>query len=159
MGLSDAEVLLTTIASLLGGLASLYLWGRAVDRLGPAPVFLSTAVGMALLCFALLTIEGSEGVAPMIGFFFALTVLASGFGVADTHVLFSLAPPEAPTRMFVLAAVLSSFAYGLAPLLAGVALDTALGLGVAPLSAYRGLFLITGVVVLLALVPLRVFRR
>ena len=40
----------------------------------------------------------------MIGFFFALSVLSSGFGVADTRVVFSLAPRDAPTRVFVLAA-------------------------------------------------------
>jgi hypothetical protein len=158
MGLSDADVLLTTVASLGGGLASLYLWGRAVDRFGPSPVFNVTGVGTALLCFGLLTLEGSEGVIPMVAFFFALSVLFSGFGVADTHVLFSLAPAEAPTRVFVLGAVLTSFAYGLAPLLAGFALEAALRLGVAPLPAYHALFGVAGLTVLLALAPLRTFR-
>ena len=157
MGLSDAAVLLTTLAYLAGGLASLFLWGRVVDRYGPGPVFRITVLGMSICCFSLLGIQGSEGVMPMVGFFFGLSVLTSGFGVADTRVLFSLAPPDAPTRVFVVSAVISSLASGLLPLLAGIFLAAALGAGVEPLTAYRALFVAAGLLVALALVPLRVF--
>ncbi len=50
MGLSDAEVLLTTLAYLAGGLASLLLWGRVVDRYGPGPVFKMTVLGISICC-------------------------------------------------------------------------------------------------------------
>ncbi len=102
--------------------------------------------------------SATRSVIPMIGFFFALSVLSSGFGVADTRVVFSLAPRDAPTRVFVLAAVTTSLAGGLAPLL-GLALDLALEGGIAPLSAYRALFAIAGVMSLMALIPLRRFPR
>jgi predicted MFS family arabinose efflux permease len=159
LGLSDAEVLLATVGFLTGGLVSLYPWGRIVDRFGPVPVFRTTAVGMALVFGGLLGVNASDGVAPMVSLFFALAVLSAGFGVADTHVLFGLAPPHAPTPVFVVSAVVSSLAYGLAPFAAGIALESALESGVDPLSAYRGLFVTASVAVVLALIPLQAFRR
>ncbi|HUK62192.1 MAG TPA: hypothetical protein VLV15_02625, partial [Dongiaceae bacterium] len=53
MGLTDADVVLTTVASFAGGFASLYAFGRAVDRFGAAPVFRLTAWASSLLLIAL----------------------------------------------------------------------------------------------------------
>ena len=160
MGLSAAAVLLTTVAYFAGGFVSLYLWGRTIDRFGPQPVFRVTAVGSALLYVALLGVEeGSGAVGPMVGFFFLLSVLSSGFGVADTHVLFGLAPVHAPTRLLVVADVTSSLGYGLAPVAAGFGLDAALAGGVDALAAYRSLFIIASLATLLSLLPLRGFGR
>lgn len=159
LGLSDADVILTTIAYFTGGFASLYVWGRTVDRLGPLPVFRSTAIGCALLYAALLGVgEGVGTVWTMVAFFFALSLLAAGFGVADTHVLFALAPAHAPTRLLVAADVTSNLIYGLAPVAAGISLDAALANGVDVLAAYRLLFVLAAVATLAALWPLRGFR-
>jgi len=160
LGLSEGAVLLTTLAYFAGGVASLYLWGRAVDRFGPAPVFRVTAIGIAALYAALLRLDHSAtSVVPMVAFFFALNVLAGGFGVADTHVLFGLAPVHAPTRLLVAADVTSSVLYGVAPLAAGIALDAAFAIGVTPLTAYRMLFALAAIASVLSLVPLRGFRK
>jgi len=160
LGLTGADVLLATVAFYAGGFASLYLWGRAVDRFGPLPIFRVTASALAVLYLLLLFVgEGSSAVAPMVAFFFLLALLASGFGVADTHVLFGLAPTRAPTRMLVVADVTSSLVYGFAPLVAGTALDLATAAGVTPLTAYHALFLCAAIATILALVPLRHFRR
>jgi hypothetical protein len=160
LGLSEGDVLLTTLAYFAGGVVSLYLWGRAVDRFGPAPVFRGTAIGIAALYTGLLWVDQtSASVGLMVGFFFALNVLAGGFGVADTHVLFGLAPVHAPTRLLVAADVTSSLLYGIAPFAAGFALDAAFAVGVAPLSAYRTLFVLAALASLLSLVPLRGFRK
>jgi len=94
----------------------------------------------------------------MIGFFFLLNVLAAGFGVADTHVMFRLAPVHAPTRHLVAADVASSLVYGIAPILAGVGLERAVAGGATPLIAYRALFATAALMTLLSLVPLRSFR-
>ena len=105
-GFSDTEVLYTTVAHFTGGVASLYVWGRVVDRVGTVAVLRVTTLGQGLLIASLVSFGVLEDVVPlMVLWFFALSVLASGHGVADTHVLFELTPPEAPARTLVLGAV------------------------------------------------------
>ena len=94
----------------------------------------------------------------MIAWFFGIAVLASGFGVADTHVLFGLAPPEAPARTLVLGAVAMGIAAGLAPIAAGGLLDLTLT-GRDDLGVYRVFFAALGVLALLALLPVRGLDR
>jgi hypothetical protein len=100
LGLSEAQVLLATVAAYAGGLASLYAWGRVVDRVGPARVFRWTSLGLAGTVLALLAVRepGPFAAVWLTGFFFVAAVLRAGFGVADTHVLFQLAPDHAPPR-------------------------------------------------------------
>ncbi len=156
LGFSDADVLLTTLAFFAGGFVSLYLWGRAVDRFGPLPIFTLNAVGLALLYLSLLALTlATHAVALMAAFFFTLNLLVAGFGVADTHVLFGLTPIHAPTRYLVVADVATSLVYGVAPLLAGLGLDAAVAAGVPSLLAYRTLFFVAALMTLLALAPLR----
>jgi MFS family permease len=158
--LSDADVVLATVAFYAGGFVSLYAWGRATDLVGPRPVFWATGGGMALLYLGLLGLApGTVTVTVMVGVFFLLAILNAGFGVADTHVLFGLAPVHAPTRLLVVADVTSSLAYGLAPLLAGLTLEAALATGAEPLQAHRAVFVACAVATLLALAPLRDFHR
>ena len=161
VGFSSGHVLFTTVASFAGGLASLYLWGRVVDRIGPAPVFRLTALGMGLLTAGLVAVQdaGTATLVGLIAFFFLYTVLASGFGVADTHVLFALTPPEAPARMLVIATVVRHGLSGLAPILSGIALDWLLETAEAPLLVYHVFFAILAVSQALCFLPLRGFRR
>jgi predicted MFS family arabinose efflux permease len=161
LGLTDAEVVLTSVATYAGGLVSLYFWGRAVDRIGAAPVFRLTALGMGslLAALALLGAAGALSVPAAVAIFFAHAALFAGFGVADTHVLFELAPEHAPSRAVVLAAVCVGLAAGLAPALAGRLLDAALASGRAPLDVYRAFFLAAGSAQALAFLPLRRFAR
>jgi hypothetical protein len=67
-------------------------------------------------------------------------VLRAGFGVADTHVLFELAPEDAPASLIVVATAMTFLPRGLAPLAVGVVLDRVLAAGAAPLTAYQALF-------------------
>ena len=92
----------------------------------------------------------------MVVIFFVLAVLSSGFGVADTHVLFSITPSHAPSRHLVVAGVATSTLAGLAPVVAGFLLEQAL-LEVSARVAYRALFLTSAVVAVSSLVPLRHF--
>jgi len=158
LGLSDADVVLTTAAFYAGGFASLYGWGRAVDRFGPLPVFRVTALGTAALLAAFAAFGGAAGVAAMVGFFFLLAVLNAGFGVADTHVLFALAPEREPTPTLVVADVATSIAYGAGPFAAGLLLSAALDSGSEPELAYRVLFCAAAALTAFAPVPLRGLR-
>jgi predicted MFS family arabinose efflux permease len=160
LGLSDTDVLLTTVAYFAGGFVSLYLWGRIVDRVGPVPVFAGTAVATAALYAGLIIVPPGPLAAPlMIGVFFVLAVLSSGFGVADTHVLFSLAPARAPAPVLVIADVIASLTFGLVPLIAGVLLDSAGRAGLDPVASYSALFLAAAAAALAAPLPLRRFRN
>jgi predicted MFS family arabinose efflux permease len=158
LGLTDADVALATAAFYGGGFASLYGWGRAVDRFGPLPVFRLTAVGTATLLAAFGALGGEAGPLAMIGFFFLLAVLNAGFGVADTHVLFGLAPDREPTPTLVVADVVTSLAYGAGPFVAGLLLAAALEAGTDAGSAYRVLFFATAALSAASPLPLRRFR-
>jgi hypothetical protein len=158
MGLSDADVMLATVAAFAGGFASLYAWGRAVDRFGAAPVFRGTALASALLLGGLAAVGAQAPLTAMIAFFFVFTALASGFGVADTHVLFGLSPGREATPTIVVADVTTSLAYGAAPFLVGIALDAAITAGADPTAAYRVLFAAAAVVMALSPLPLHRFR-
>ncbi|MDG2051717.1 MAG: hypothetical protein P8M78_16310 [Myxococcota bacterium] len=161
IGFSDGEILYTTVASFAGGFASLYLAGRAVDLFGPLPLFVMTALGNALLIASL---SGVEQASPatllgLVGFFFAFSALTAGFGVADTHVLFRLTPPEAPARMLVIALTVSAVLGSSAPLLAGVALEHWLSDPETDgLVVYHSFFLIAAAVQGCVFWPLRGFR-
>ena len=161
VGFSDTEVMYTTVAHFTGGVASLYLWGRVVDRVGAVAVLRFTTIGQGLLVAALFLFEPVPLVVPlMVLWFFGLSVLASGYGVADTHVLFGLTPPEAPARTLVLGAVGVGIAAGLMPVLGGALLQVWLPAGEeGALDVYRGFFALLGTLLLLALLPLRLLER
>jgi hypothetical protein len=125
IGFSEAQVVATTIANFAGGLASLYFWGRIVDRWGAAIIFRWTSIGMAILTLSLIAIGGSGG-DVFIGallFFFLYAVLSAGFGLADTHVLFRLTPVESPARTLVAASVGVALVAAIVPLGVGFGLE------------------------------------
>jgi predicted MFS family arabinose efflux permease len=160
VGFSEAQVVATAVATFAGGLTSLYLWGRAVDRLGAEPVFRWTALGMGALVLALVGVRGagSGTLVAVVAFFFVHAVLWAGFGVADTHLLFRLTPSHAPSRALVLASVCGGSAAGLAPALAGVLLGASLAGAVDRLEVYRVFFVVMAALQALSFLPLRRFR-
>jgi len=161
VGLSDGDVIATTVASFAGGLVSLYLWGRLVDRLGAPPVFRATSLCLAGCFASLLLVEGggSATVIAMIAFSFAVAVLWSGFGVADTHVLFKLTPDQAPAPVLVTVRVIVASVAGVAPIIVGFVLDRLLADGDSALAIYHALFAIAAALQVFAFLPLRSFIR
>jgi Major Facilitator Superfamily len=161
VGFTSAEVLYATVATFTGGLASLYLWGHAVDRFGPEPIFRWAAIGMGALhaSLALVSEPGPGTLAFVIAVYFLGAVLVSGYGLADTHVLFELTPPEAPSRTLVTTQVTASVLSSLAPLVVGLVLQSVLAEAETPLPTYRVLFLAAGALQAASFLPLRVFAR
>lgn len=155
-GFGEEEVLMTTAAHFAGGLVSLYAWGRVVDRVGPVRVLQTTCTGQALLLLLLALLSGGA-VSPlsMVLWFFGLSVLSSGFGVADTQLLFGLTPAGAPARTLVLGAVVVGLCAGAAPILAGGLLQVGQGLGAPALPSYRLLFLALALVIAAASLGVR----
>jgi Na+/melibiose symporter-like transporter len=158
-GLTDGDVIATTVATFSGGLASLYLWGRLVDRVGAPPVFRATSLCLAACFASLLLVEGggTMTVAAMIAFAFTVAVLWSGFGVADTHVLFKLTPGDAPAPVLVTVRVIVASLAGTAPILAGLILDRLLATTDSPLTIYHALFATAAALQIFAFLPLRRF--
>lgn len=161
IGFSDSHILLTTIAYFGGGLASLYLWGRIADRIGSAPVFRITALGMASLLLLLTGIDSNsqQNLALLLLFFAGFSALTAGFGLADTRVLFQLSPPEAPARTLVIAGVITNGVRALAPIGVGIFLDQTLGNSEDRLAVYHGFFAAMAVLQALAFIPLRGFTQ
>lgn len=160
VGFSEGEVLFTTVAVFAGGLASLLIWGRIVDAVGPEPVFRWTAVGQALLFLGFFGVSSNDAssLGLAVALFFSLWALSSGFDVADTHVIFALAPSDAPARTLVVTRVCDSLLRGATPLVVGLLLDRLLTAGLDPLLVYRCLFAACALGMLVAIVPLRAFR-
>lgn len=159
VGFDAADVIVTTVASFAGGLASLYLWGRVTDRIGASPVFLFTSLLTAALYLSLTFVSqpGPTTLALLTGFFFANSVLSAGFGVAETHVLFRLTPPEAPARTLVIAAVAVGSFTSLAPLLVGLGLEQALSDSPDRVGVYHRFFVGAAALRAFAFLPLRRF--
>jgi len=128
VGFSEAQLLATTIANFAGGLASLYFWGRVIDRRGAAIVFRGTSIGMGLLTLSLIAVSVANDGAFLgaLLFFFFYAILAAGFGMADTHVLFKLTPVESPARILVAAAVSVGLVAAIVPLTVGFSLELGL---------------------------------
>jgi Na+/melibiose symporter-like transporter len=160
LGFSEGQVLYCTAAVFGGGLVSLYLWGRWVDRFGPLPLFRWTAFLQALtmVCFALLAGAGALSVPIAVAAFFSMSLLAAGFDVADTRVLFALTPAETPARLLVPTTVVKAVLGGALPLVAGFALEAAIGQGLERIAVYRGLFLLLCLGVVAGIGPLRRFQ-
>lgn len=161
LGFSNATAVETTIAHYTGGLLSLYLWGAVTDRLGAYPVFRTGALGIGALYLGLAFLEpmGDATRWIAIAFFFAHSVLSAGYAVADTRLLFELAPPEAPSKVLVVTAVIEGTICGISPAIAGAVLDPLLARAAEPLPVYHGFFAVAAVLMSLSFLPLRVFRR
>ena len=160
-GFTSSHVLMTTVASFAGGLASLYVWGRVIDRVGAEPVFRTTCLGLAVLTGGLVFVEAADAttLAAMIGFFFLHSALSAGFGVADTHVLFRLTPPDAPARTLVVASVVVGVLSSIAPIAVGFLLDLAIENAPRALFVYHALFGVAALAQVGAFLPLRGLDR
>jgi len=161
LGQSDADLAVATVALYAGGLVSLYAWGIVADRAGTGRVFAVTSLGgaAATLGLAGLAGAGSATLAVAIALFLVLAICTAGFEVADTNLLFRIAPSHDPTPMLVMASVTINALNGLAPFAAGLALERTIADGVAPVQAYGGLFALCALVQLVALAPLRGSER
>ncbi len=159
IGFDEGAVLYTTVALYSGGLATLWLWGRVVDAVGPWPVFRWTSLGQALLVLGLLAVRepSPETLWLAVALFFGIYALGAGFDVADTHALFALAPEDSPARTLVAARVVELSIRAAIPVAVGLVLERALAAGLAPLAVYHALFVGCAVAIALASLPLRAF--
>ena len=160
LGFGEGDVVACTVAMVAGGLVSLYVWGRLVDGFGPLPTFRGTALGQALAVatFAALAWNGMASVPIAVATFFTVSLLAAGFDVADTRVLFALTPEETPARLLVPSTVVKACLSGVLPLAAGLTIEAALASGWERPDVYAGLFTLLCVAIVAGVGPLARFR-
>ncbi|MFP6656238.1 MAG: MFS transporter, partial [Myxococcota bacterium] len=159
VGFSEAQLLTTTIALFAGGLASVYFWGRIIDRHGAAIVFRGTSIGLALLTLSLITLSsfGDRAFPGALLFFFCYAILSAGFGIADTHVLFKLTPVKSPARTLVAAAVSVGLVAAAVPLCAGISIEFGLQFTGDRLLVYHVFFMIAAAIQAINWWPSRIF--
>jgi hypothetical protein len=160
LGFGEGDVLACTAAIYAGGLVSLYVWGRLVDATGPLPIFRGTAIGQAfaVAVFTGLAWSGLASVPAAVATFFVISLLAAGFDVADTRVLFALTPADTPARLLVPTTVVKACLSGVLPLATGIAIESAIGQGLARGDVYAVLFAVLCIALVAGLRPLRRFR-
>jgi len=129
VGFSETGAQIVLVAGILGGLVGAFLWGPAVDRVGPKRTLnrvlaLWVALFSAVVAIAYLHLPGALFwlVAPLAG------VALSGLSVADRPYMLHLTPPRHLGQLYVLYAMVGRFAAVLGPLLWAVIVD-ALGWG------------------------------
>ena len=124
LGYPFSYVMGFTVASQLANLLLLQIWGRLADRYGNkavltvcAPVF-----SVAILLWALTVGDHSPWITlPLIGLIHVmLGMTVAGIDVANSNVLYHIAPHRQSSAYFSAAALVNSLAAGIAPILGGL---------------------------------------
>lgn len=163
VGLSTSAVVWLQTGSLIGGLASTFLWGWAADRYGSKPVMLSSIFPKLLLPIGWLlmphnsplSIYAAMGIALVQGF------SEVGWAIGSSRLLFvSVVPPEKKTEYMAVYYAAIGLIGGFSQLVGGWILDATMGLEgrflFFSLNAYTPLFLIG---LLLPLISLFIMRQ
>jgi MFS family permease len=137
-GFGERRILLVMSLSFVGGLASYWVAGQRVDRLGSKPVLGFTMAAGALGTLGWGLVAG--GLLPAttgstLGLAFLMGLCAALFSVANNRLAMSIVPVMGRNHFFALFAVVWQLTLGVSPILWGILLDavgrhrsTALGL-------------------------------
>ncbi len=125
-GFTERGVLLVMSLSFLGGLASYWVAGRRLDRLGSKPVLGFTMVAgvLATLGWALVAgrvLPASAG--PAVALAFLVGLCNALFSVANNRLAMGLVPTLGRNHFFALFAVVWQLTLGVSPILWGILLD------------------------------------
>jgi hypothetical protein len=126
VGLAQGTVVLLSSVTMLGVLASSYLWGWAADRWGSRPVMLLGLSASSVIPLAWLLVPHnamlSSPVAIAVAFLAGLS--SAGWSVGSLRLLFNnIVPPEKKMEYLSIHYAWAGLMGGLGPLLAGVILD------------------------------------
>ena len=163
VGLSANQVVWLSTATLLGGVASSYLWGWLADRYGSKPVMVSGVNLLPLLPLAWLLMPRQS---PW-NLYIALTIavaqgfITTGWNIGSARLLFvRVVPPAQSPAYMALYYAWAGIAGGLGQLLGGWLVDASTGLegqwGFVHYDAYTLLFLLG---TLLPLISYWIFKR
>lgn len=126
VGMVEANILLVTSASFLGGLCSLWFLGSRLDTLGSKPV-LSFSVLVWMVLAAGWTVLAGGLVGPALPFLVVLQFLMGLFAalvtMANLRLAMAVVPVMGRNHFFALFTVLGSLSLGLAPIGWGLLID------------------------------------
>lgn len=125
-GLLEREVLFIMSVSFVGGLASYWIAGSRLDRLGSRPVlgFTMVAGAAATLGWALVAggvLPGSAG--PAVVLAFAVGLCNALFSAANNRLAMGIVPANGRNHFFAIFAVVWQLTLGVSPILWGILLD------------------------------------
>ena len=126
VGMSEGTILWVGTTAFLGGLGSLWLFGRRLDHLGSRPVVTFALLGWLwiLAGWFLLSAKVIEPRFPIIMTLqFLMGLGAASLGMANTRLAMATIPPMGRTHFFALFSVVGNLTLGLAPILWGLLID------------------------------------
>ena len=129
--LSTAHVISLPIASTVGSMLFIYLWGWAADRYGGKPVMLTGLSLLAFmpLCWLMVPRDSSWSYTTALAIAFASGVGGAGAAIGSTNLLYNvLVPPEKKIGYLAIFYAWGGLIGALVPLLAGMLVEAFKGL-------------------------------
>jgi HEAT repeat protein len=162
VGLSTSAVVWLQTGSLIGGLASTFLWGWAADRYGSKPVMLSSIFPKLLLPIGWLLMPQNSpfSIYAAMGIALVQGVSEVGWAIGSSRLLFvSVVPTEKKTEYMAVYYAAIGLIGGFSQLIGGWILDATVTLDgrflFLPLNPYTPLFLIGLIFLLVSLFIMR----
>lgn len=124
--MTEAEILLVTSISFLGGLSSLWFLGSRLDHLGSKPVLSFSFLTWLLVALGWLLPAGkilSPSLPLILALQFFMGLFASLVQMSNTRLAMAIVPAMGRNHFFALFSVLSNLSLGLAPILWGLLID------------------------------------
>ncbi|BET67610.1 hypothetical protein ASA1KI_25280 [Opitutales bacterium ASA1] len=151
--MSVADVSMLVIITNVTGAMALPAWGQFLDRYGCRPT-MSIALFLWMLpgFFWAVLNPGNTWILKLL--FASGGIFSAGFILGQFNILLKLVPEEAKTAAISLNVAATSIAAAAAPILGGLALDTAFAAGIDKLRVYHGMSIVHHFIVMLAILVL-----
>lgn len=124
--MADGKILLLNSASFLGGISTLFILSRWLDRLGSRPVLVGTGVFCAVSMLGWIALSGGfvrPSMALVLLLMFMMGLGASGVNLGSTRLAMATIPETGRSHYFAVYSVIGSVVLGLSPILWGVMVD------------------------------------
>lgn len=131
VGISAGNVVLLQTGTLLGGVASSYLWGWAADRYGSKPVMLSGIYLRSILpiCWLLMPRQSASSLYVALGVTFLRGFVDMAWAIGSGRLLFvSVVPPKKRTQYMALYYAWMGIVGGMGQMIGGRVLDYSAGI-------------------------------
>jgi MFS family permease len=126
--LAERDIMLVTSTAFLGGLASLWLLGSRLDRLGSKPVLTFSMLAWICILIAWVCLAGkifAPFLTVLVALQFFMGLCASLVNLSNTRLAMAIVPQMGRSHFFALFSVVANLTLGLSPILWGLSIDAA----------------------------------